>query len=308
MKIAIMGSGGVGGYFGAKLALAGNDVTFIARGAHLDAIRKNGLRVKTDDGEMLVKPAQATDDPATIGPVDVVLFTTKLYDTLEAAEQLKPVMGPGTFIITIQNGISGADLIGQVLGRDNVLAGSTYIVSHLEGPGVIHHMGQYQRIVFGELDGRMSNRGRSFETACREAGISVEFSDKVQTTMWEKFIPLTVMSGMTSVTRLPIGPILDDPALAAMVDAAVAEAVSVARARGIELQEGTAERVQKTVRLAPYDTKSSMLVDLERGKKMELPWLSATVASLGEELGVPTPTHKFIATVLKLHAAGTPKA
>lgn len=308
MKIAIMGSGGVGGYFGAKMALAGNDVTFIARGAHLDAIRKNGLLVKTDDGEMLVKPVNATDDPSTIGPVDVVLFATKLYDTIEAAGQLKPVMGPGTFVVTIQNGISGADLIGSVLGRDNVLAGSTYIVSHLEGPGVIHHMGKYQRIVFGELDGRMSNRGRSFETLCQESGIDVEFSDKVQTTMWEKFIPLTVMSGMTSVTRSPIGPILADPALAAMVDAAVSEAVNVARAKGISLNENTAERVQKTVRLAPYDTKASMLVDLERGKKMELPWLSATIASMGEELGVPTPTHKFIATVLKLHAAGAPKA
>ncbi len=308
MKIAIMGSGGVGGYFGAKLARAGNEVTFIARGAHLDAIRRNGLRVKTDDGEMIVQPVKATDDPATIGVVDVVLFTTKLYDTTEAAEQLKPVMGPGTFVITVQNGIGGADMIGEVLGRDNVLAGSTYIVSHLEEPGVIRHMGKYQRIVFGEMDGRMSNRGRSFETACREADIDVEFSDKVQTTMWEKFIPLTVMSGMTSITRLPIGPILADPALAAMVDAAVDEAVNVARAKGIELSPNTAEKVQKTVRLAPYETKSSMLVDLERGKKMELPWLSATVAQLGEELGVPTPTHKLIATVLKLHAAGTPKA
>jgi 2-dehydropantoate 2-reductase len=308
MKIAIMGSGGVGGYFGAKMALAGNDVTFIARGAHLDAIRKNGLLVKTDDGEMRVDPVKATDDPATVGPVDVVLFSTKLYDTIEAAEQLKPVMGPGTFIVTVQNGISGADLIGSVLGRENVLGGSTYIVSHLEGPGVIRHMGQYQRIVFGELDGRMSNRGRSFETLCRDSGIDVEFSDKVQTTMWEKFIPLTVMSGMTSVTRSSIGPILADPDLAAMVDAAVSEAVNVAKAKGIELHEKTAERVQKTVRLAPYDTKASMLVDLERGKKMELPWLSATIASLGDELGVPTPTHKFIATVLKLHAGGAAKA
>lgn len=308
MKIAIMGSGGVGGYFGAKMALAGNDVTFIARGAHLDALRRNGLRVKTDDGDMIVNPVKATDDPATIGPVDVVLFSTKLYDTTEAAEQLKPVMGPGTFVVTVQNGISGADMIGAVLGRENVLAGSTYIVSHLEEPGVIRHMGKYQRIVFGEIDGRMSNRGRSFETLCQDSGIDVELSDKVQTTMWEKFIPLTVMSGMTSVTRSPIGPILADPALAAMVDAAVSEAVNVARAKGIALPEGIAERVQKTVRLAPYDTKASMLVDLERGKKMELPWLSATIASMGEELGVPTPTHKFIATVLKLHAVGAPKA
>ncbi|MEN3974497.1 2-dehydropantoate 2-reductase [Emcibacter sp. SYSU 3D8] len=308
MKIAIMGSGGVGGYFGAKMALAGHDVTFIARGAHLDAIRKNGLLVKTDTAEMRVDPARATDDPATIGPVDVVLFTTKLYDTSEAAAQLKPVMGPDTYIVTIQNGVSGADLIGEVLGHGKVLPGSTYIISHLEAPGVIRHMGQFQRIVFGEVDGSMSARGRAFEQLCRESDIDVEFSDKVLTTMWEKFIPLTVMSGMTSLLRLPIGPILADPELSAMVDAAVEEAVSVGRAKGVELHEKAASRVQKSVRMAPYDTKASMLIDLERGKKMELPWLSASVARWGEELGVPTPTHKFIAAALKPYAAGAPKA
>jgi 2-dehydropantoate 2-reductase len=307
MKIAIMGSGGVGGYFGAKLALAGNDVTFVARGAHLEAIRRNGLLVKTDTTELKVNPAKATDNPATIGPVDVVLFTTKLYDTTEAAAQLKPVMGPDTFIVTIQNGVSGADLIGEVLGHGKVLAGSTYIISHLEEPGVIRHMGTFQRIVFGELDGTLSARGKAFEQVCRAADIDVEFSDKVLTTMWEKFIPLTVMSGMTSLMRLPIGPILADPDLSAMVDAAVEEAVSVGRAKGVELHEKASTRVQKTVRMAPYDTKASMLIDLERGKKMELPWLSASVAKWGEELGVPTPTHKFIATALKLHAQGQPK-
>ena len=307
MKIAIMGSGGVGGYFGAKLALAGNDVTFIARGAHLDAIRKNGLQVKTDTAELKVNPAKATDDPATIGTVDLVLFTTKLYDTTEAAAQLKPVMGPDTFIVTIQNGVSGADLIGEVLGAGKVLAGSTYIISHLEEPGVIRHMGTFQRIVFGELDGAMSARGRTFEQVCKDADIDVEFSDKVLTTMWEKFIPLTVMSGMTSLMRLPIGPILADPDLSAMVDAAVEEAVNVGRAKGVDLHEKAGSRVQKTVRMAPYDTKSSMLVDLERGKKMELPWLSASVAKWGDELGVPAPTHKFIAAALKLHAQGQPR-
>jgi 2-dehydropantoate 2-reductase len=307
MKIAIMGSGGVGGYFGAKLALAGNDVTFIARGAHLDAIRKNGLLVKTDTAELKVNPARATDDPASIGPVDMVLFTTKLYDTTEAAGQLKPVMGPDTFIVTIQNGVSGADLIGEVVGEGKVLAGSTYIISHLEEPGVIRHMGSFQRIVFGELDGTMSARGKAFEQVCKEADIDVEFSDKVLTTMWEKFIPLTVMSGMTSLIRLPIGPILADPDLSAMVDAAVEEAVNVGRAKGVDLHEKAGSRVQKTVRMAPYDTKSSMLVDLERGKKMELPWLSASVAKWGDELGVPAPTHKFIAAALKLHAQGQAK-
>jgi 2-dehydropantoate 2-reductase len=305
MRIAIMGSGGVGGYFGAKLALAGNDVTFVARGPHLEAIRRDGLRVRTDATEMIVAPARATDDPGTIGTVDAVLFATKLYDTTDAARALRPAMGPDTFVVTVQNGISGAELIGAELGADRVLAGSTYIVSHLEGPGVVRHMGQYQRIVFGELDGEVSARGRAFEKTCADAGIDVELTDKVGASLWDKFIPLTVMSGMTAVTRLPIGPLLADPDLAAMVDAAIREAVSVGQAAGVPLREGIAERVMKTVRLAPYDTKSSMLVDLERGKKLELPWLSGTVARLGAELGVPTPTHAFIATVLKLHAGGT---
>ena len=304
MKIAIMGSGGVGGYFGAKMALAGHDVTFIARGAHLDAMRRDGLTVKTDKGTMKVDPAQATDDPGSIGTVDAVLFATKLYDTTEAAEALKPAMGPDTYVVTVQNGVSGADMIGDVLGRDRTLAGSTYIISHLEGPGVVRHMGTFQRIVFGEIDGRMTDRAKAFETLCTESDIDVKLTDKVLVTMWEKFIPLAVMSGMTSVTRLPIGPLLADPDLSAMVDAAVEEVVNVGRAKGISLNDDTANRVKEGVRAAPYDTKASMLVDLERGKKLELPWLSASVAAWGEELGVPTPTHKFIATVLKLHANG----
>jgi 2-dehydropantoate 2-reductase len=305
MKIAIMGSGGVGGYFGAKMALAGHDVTFIARGAHLDAMRRDGLTVKTDKGTMRVDPARASDDPGTIGTVDAVLFATKLYDTTEAAEALKPVMGPDTYVVTVQNGVSGADMIGDVLGRDRTLAGSTYIISHLEGPGVVRHMGTFQRIVFGEIDGRMTDRAKAFEALCKDSDIDVKLTDKVLVTMWEKFIPLAVMSGMTSVTRLPIGPLLADPDVSAMVDAAVEEVVNVGRAKGIDLNDDTASRVKEGVRAAPYDTKASMLVDLERGKKLELPWLSASVAAWGEELGVPTPTHKFIATVLKLHAQGS---
>ncbi|MFN3233699.1 MAG: ketopantoate reductase family protein [Alphaproteobacteria bacterium] len=305
MKIAIMGSGGVGGYFGAKLALAGNDVTFIARGPHLEAMQKNGLKIHTDSGEITVNPVRATDDPSTIGTVDAVLFCTKLYDTIDAAEALKPLMGPDTFVVTVQNGVSGPELIGSVLGADRVMGGSTYIISHISEPGVIHHIGTFQRIVFGELDGSLSERGRAFEKACADADIDVELTGTIQKAMWEKFIPLTVMSGMTAVTRLPIGPILDDPKTAALADAAIEEVVAVGKAKGIPLDANAAASVQKGVRSAPYETKSSMLVDLERGKKMELPWLSATVARFGEETGVPTPTHAFIAAVLGPHAKGS---
>ena len=200
MKIVIMGSGGVGGYFGAKLALAGNDVTFVARGPHLDAMQKNGLKVVTDDGDLIIDPVQATDDPSTIGEADAVLFCTKLYDTSDAAESLKPVMGPDTYVVTVQNGVSGPGMIADVLGADRVLGGSTYIISHLMEPGVIHHMGTFQRIVFGELDGSLSDRGKAFEKTCADAGIEIEFTDSIERTMWEKFIPLSVMSGMCCIT------------------------------------------------------------------------------------------------------------
>ena len=303
MKIAIMGSGGVGGFFGAKLALAGNDVTFIARGPHLEAMLADGLTVTSTDGDMKVDNVQATDDPASIGVVDAVLFTTKLYDTVATAELIRPIVGPDTFIVTLQNGVSSQQMIADVLGQDCVLGGSTYIVSHIDGPGKIAHMGP-ARLIFGEMNGSLSNRAQGFENICKEANIDVVLTDQIELELWRKFIPLTVMSGLTSVIRGPIGTVLADPDLNQMMEDAVAEVVAVGKARGIPLAEDMVAHTIRNVDGAPKETMSSMSLDLLRGKPLELPWLSAKVAEYGEELGIPTPTHKFMASVLKPFAEG----
>lgn len=299
-----MGTGGVGGFFGAKLALAGHDVTFIARGAHLEAIRRDGLRVATDEGELHVAEAVATDDPGSIAPVEAVLFTTKLYDTETAARSLAPALGAEGYVVTVQNGITSADTLGTLLGRERVLAGTTHVVSHLAGPGRVHHMGKLKRIIFGEADGSLSERGRRFETALAQSGIDAELSPEIDRVLWEKFVPLSVMSGMASVVRAPIGVLLEDPETRALVESAIEEAVAVAHAMKVPLASDAAEMFKARLAGAPAATKPSMLVDLEAGRRLELPWFSATVAQLGAELGVPTPTHAFIAAVLHPHAGG----
>lgn len=304
MRIAIMGTGGVGGFFGAKLALAGHDVTFIARGAHLEAMREQGLRVATDEGELHVAQPQATDDPRSIAPVDAVLFTTKLYDTEAAARSLDTVLGEDGFVVTVQNGITSAATIGSLLGQDRVLAGTTHVVSHLVGPGKVQHMGQLQRIIFGEADGSLSERGRRFEAALAESGIDVEFSPEIDRVLWEKFVPLSVMSGLASVVRAPIGVLLEDAETRTLVEAAIDEAVAVAHAMKVPLAADAAAMFKGRLAGAPAATKPSMLVDLEAGRRLELPWFSATVARLGAEYGVATPTHAFIAAVLHPHVGG----
>lgn len=304
MRIAIMGTGGVGGFFGAKLALAGHDVTFIARGAHLEAIRQDGLRVATDEGELHVAQAVATDDPRSIAPVEAVLFTTKLYDTEAAARSLESVLGDEGFVVTVQNGITSADTIGAVLGRERVLAGTTHVVSHLAGPGKVHHMGNLKRIIFGEADGSLSERGRRFETALAESGIDAELSPEIDRVLWEKFVPLSVMSGLASVVRAPIGVLLEDAETRALVETAIDEAVAVAHAMKVPLAADAAAMFKGRLAGAPAATKPSMLVDLEAGRRLELPWFSATVAQLGSEYGVATPTHAFIASALHPHVQG----
>lgn len=299
-----MGTGGVGGFFGAKLALAGHDVTFIARGAHLEAIRRDGLRVATDEGELHVAEAVATDDPGSIAPVEAVLFTTKLYDTETAARSLAPALGAQGYVVTVQNGITSADTLGEVLGRERVLAGTTHVVSHLAGPGRVHHMGKLKRIIFGEADGSLSERGRRFEAALVESGIDAELSPEIDRVLWEKFVPLSVMSGLASVVRAPIGVLLEDSETRALVESAIDEAVAVAHAMKVPLAADSAALFKKRLAGAPAATKPSMLVDLEAGRRLELPWFSATVARLGSELDVPTPTHAFIAAALHPHVQG----
>ncbi len=304
MKIAIFGAGGVGGYYGARLAVAGEDVHFIARGAHLDAIRANGLRIRSAKGEVHVRAAHATDDPAEIGPVDLVVIAVKLYDTEAATAACPALLGPGTAVVSLQNGVTAMETLAAALGAGRVFGGLTYILATIEQPGVIAHVGDMARIRFGEMDGNRTRRVEAFRAACVAAGIDAEVSDDITVDLWTKFAFLAPVSGVTSMVRLPLGPIRADAHTRALLRAAMDEVVAVAHARHVGLPGDMADRHMALVDSLPETMGSSMLHDLTHGKRLELPWLSGTVARLGREAGVPTPTHDTVVTALKPHAGG----
>jgi 2-dehydropantoate 2-reductase len=303
MRIAIFGTGGVGGYFGARLVAAGEDVTFIARGTHLAAMREHGLSIESPKGNLHLPAVKATDDPATIGPVDVVLFTVKLYDVDLSAAQLKPLIGPDTVVITLQNGVDAVEMVASHVGAEHVAGGAAYVVAVIDGPGHIRHT-TADRLVFGESDGRLSPRLQAFQAAGTRAGFVAELSPHVNVDLWVKFVRLGTWSGMTTVTRSPMGVIRSYPDLLDMMELALDEAMAVGRARGITFPAGLVDGTKEMVRTFPHSSKSSMLEDLERGRRLELPWLSGAIVRLGKESGVPTPTHAFIANVLAPFVGG----
>ncbi len=305
MRIAIMGTGGIGGYFGARLAAAGESVVFIARGAHLDAIRRDGLKVESALGNVHVHPAEATDDPKTIGPVDVAIVAVKLYDDAPAAETCKALLGPRTAVVSFQNGVTAADTLAAAVGRERVFGGTAQILAVIAKPGVIAHTGKMARLQVGEFTGGSSPRVKALADALRRAGVDVEESPDIAAAIWTKFSFLAPFSGMTALTRNSIGPIRDDNAARALFHRAVEEVVAVARARGINLDAGTSEKIMTFVDGLPAEMGSSMLHDLRAGKKLELPWLSGAVAKLGRDCAVATPTHDFIVAALGLYVAGS---
>jgi len=304
VRIAIFGSGGVGGYFGGRLAASGEDVTFIARGAHLNALQQEGLRISSPLGDAHVAKVQATDRPQAIGPVDVVLFTVKLYDVDAAAATLGPLIGPDTVVITLQNGVDAVDMVGQHVGAQHVAGGVAYIVAVVDQPGHVRHT-TAQQLVFGEPDGRRSDRLVAFEAACIKAGFQAKASENIQTDLWVKFVRLATWSGMTSVTRSPMGVVRDTPATFDMMMAAIGEVIAVGTARGIAFPPDLMDATIALIKGFPASSKSSMLEDLERGRRLELPWLSGAVVRLGQEADVPTPIHQFITTVLSPFVAGS---
>ncbi len=297
MRIAIFGSGGVGAYFGARLAAAGEEVTFIARGPQLTALRRQGLDIDSPNGNLRLPSLRATDHAATIGPVDVVLFTVKMYDVDTAASTLGPLLGRDTVVITLQNGVDAVDMVARHAGLDHVAGGVAYIVVVVDRPGHLRHTAA-QQLVFGERDGSRSLRLVAFEEACRRAGFQGTASTHIETDLWIKFIRLSTWSGMTSVMRSPMGVIREQPDALAMMMSAIDEAVAVGRARGIVFPATVIDDTKKLILNFPAESKSSMLEDLERGRRLELPWLSGAVVRLGAEVGVPTPIHQFITTVL----------
>jgi 2-dehydropantoate 2-reductase len=303
MKIAIFGSGGVGGYFGGRLAAAGEDVTFIARGEHLAALRRDGLSIESPRGDVKLTSIAATDRPDAVGAVDVVLFTVKLYDVEGAAAALAPLVGPGTVVVTLQNGVDAVNMVSRHVARERLVAGAAYVMAVIAAPGRIRHTSA-ESLVFGEADGSRSERLTALEAAGVRAGLRASISPSIELALWTKFVRLATWSGMTAVTRSPVGVIRDDPALSAMMAAAFDEAIAVGRARGIAFPETIEEETMEMVRGFPFGSRSSMLEDLERGRPLELAWLSGAVVRFGEETGIPTPTHRFITSVLSPFAAG----
>lgn len=306
MRVAIVGAGGIGGGYGAALAKAGEDVTFVARGAHLAAMKEKGLRVEGGRGDTHVTPAQATDDPGTVGPVDVVLFCVKLWDVERAGEQIKPLVGKDTAVVTLQNGIDAHERLIPILGERAVMPGVANISAVIAEPGVIRQTGTLMRMVFGELDGARSARGEALAAACARAGIDGVPSPAILTDLWMKFILLASNASMMALARLPIGHLRDDPDIAPYFVAAYEEVAAVGRAAGIALPDDAVERTLGFNRNAPAHLMASMGGDLLRGNRIELPWLSGKVIELGRKHGVPTPTHAFMYAMLKPYVLGTP--
>ncbi|HML14072.1 MAG TPA: 2-dehydropantoate 2-reductase [Xanthobacteraceae bacterium] len=306
MRIAVIGAGGVGGAFGAALAKGGSDVTFLARGAHLKAMRERGLKVLGPRGDIHLQPTQATDDPAAIGPVDVVLFCVKLWDVESAGAAIRPIVGASTAVIPLQNGIDASERLIPILGKGAVMGGVAQISATIAEPGVIRQTGTFMRLVFGELDGRPSARGAAFHAACQAAGFDSVNTNEILTALWEKFVLLATNSSVVALTRLPFGKLREDPEVFGLFEKGFAEVARVGRARGVKLAPELEARLLQSTRGFPPEMMPSMAVDLLRGNKLELPWLAGKVVKLGRELGVPTPTYDVMYAALKPYAEGKP--
>lgn len=298
MRIAVMGTGGLGGYYGGLLARREHQVTFIARGAHLQAILKNGLQVNSFFGDFLIRPAQATDKPADIGPVDLVLFCTKTYDTEKAAASAKPLIGTQTAVLSLQNGIDAADRIGQILGSEHVLAGATWISSALAGPGVIKQVSHFHRVVVGEPKGTVTARLQAVHEAFKQAGATAELSETIQSVLWAKFVFLAAASGFGSLTRLPVGGYRAVPETRALVAELMRETAALAAAEHVHLDPDVVEQSLAFMDNNRPEIKPSMQLDVESGHPSELESIIGVIGRKGRELRVPTPVADMIYALL----------
>jgi 2-dehydropantoate 2-reductase len=305
MRVAVVGAGGVGAGFGAALAKAGADVTFIARGAHLAAMKSAGLKVESPRGDTHLVPTQATDDPKTVGPVDVVLFCVKLWDVESAGQHIKPMVGPATAVIPLQNGIDAPERLVPILGKQAVMGGVAQISASIVAPGVVRQVGTFMRMAFGELDGGRSRRGEEFLALCQEAGFDAALSEQILTELWMKFILLASNASVMALARQPIGKLRDDPDMKPHLVAAYKEVIDVGRARGVKLPADALDKMLAFNAGAPPTMKASMALDLERGNRIELPWLGGKVVELGRQLGIATPTHALMYAALKPYVMGT---
>ncbi len=304
MKFLIVGSGGVGGYFGARLAADGNDVSFVARGAHGEAMADKGLKVVSELGNLHIESPQIHRDPQTTGLCDFILVCVKLWDTEAAAELVKPLLAHDTAVISLQNGVSADATLAEALGPQHVLGGVARISAHIAEPGVIQHVGALARIQFGELDGQSTWRQECMEAACTGAGIDVQVRSDIQVELWKKFALLAPVAGAACYFRCPTGALLADPERRGMLEALLAETEAVARAKGIALPDDMTARAFKGYAVFPSGMKPSMLHDLEAGRRLELAWLNGEVLRLGQELGVDTPASAQVVEALAPDAMG----
>jgi 2-dehydropantoate 2-reductase len=305
MRIAAMAAGAVGGYFGARMADAGHDVFFIARGAHLAAIKNSGLKIESVHGDLHLPKPNVTDDPAKVGPVDIVLFAVKLWDTEQAAEAARPLMGPDSRLITFQNGVDSLDRVSAVLGADRTVGGATYIATTIAAPGVVKHSSQFARMVVGRPDKKPDAKLQAFVDAAKAAKLDISLSSDIERELWQKFIFLTAMAGSTASLRSAIGPIRADPELRAFFRALMEEAFAVGKAKGVALDHAYIdERMAFVMDKVEPGMKASMAHDLERGNRLELDWLAGKVRALGRQYGIATPASDTVYTVLKLSRMG----
>ena len=304
MRIAFMGSGGLGGYFGARLCKGGADVHFIARGEHLQAMRSEGLRVEGPE-PIHIAHVNATDDPAAVGVVDFVMISVKLWDTEAALQQIRPMVGPDTAIISFQNGVLKDQYLRAVYDESRIMGGVGYVATTIDRPGVIRQTGPMQRLLFGEFDGARSTRGEALLAACLAGGIKAEFSDNILCEIWQKYVFLVGLSGTTTTMRKTIGPIRENAQTRAFLADVMREVVAVGRSHGVGLPEDYAEVRMRLADEVAFDMTSSMHHDLDRGKPLEVRWLAGGVVELGQRKGVPTPLNRAIADILALHATGS---
>ncbi len=299
MKIAIMGTGGVGGYYGGLLSQKGQDVIFIARGEHLQAMRKKGLQVKSIHGDFLVSPAKATDDPAEVGLVDLILVATKTYHTDIAAQAIKPMIGQDTMVVPLQNGIDAAERIGAYVGKEHLIGGVTWLSVAIEGPGIIGQYSQFRRVVIGEFDGKITARLKRIYETLLSTGITVEMSDDILKVLWTKFVFISSISALGSLTRAAIGEYRQVPETRDVLIEAIREVAAVAKAKGVKLDEDVVDKTLEFIDNAGPDMKTSMQRDVEEGKLIELESMIGVVPRLGKQTGVSTPVMGLAYAVLK---------
>ncbi|HVF53715.1 MAG TPA: 2-dehydropantoate 2-reductase [Actinomycetota bacterium] len=298
MRIAVFGVGGVGGYFGGRLAEAGEDVAFIARGKHLEAMRTHGLHVESINGDFNIDPVNATDDPREVGPVDFVLVGVKAWQLKDAAAAIKPLVGETTTVVPLLNGVEAPSVLAAELGEERVLGGFCAIISFIDGPGRIKHAGYPPFIAFGELDNSPSERAQTLCDAFERAGVNAIIPEDIHAAMWRKFLSITGLSGMGAVLGLPVGAWRDIPETRTLLRSAFQEVFDVATARGVALPEGAVDEAMMNFDSLPDDATASMQRDIQAGRPSELEAQTGTVVRFGAEAGVPTPVSDFIYGVL----------